>query len=1223
MAFVVLLQAQPRLPSSGALTTVRVAGGGSRAYDQLGFTDWRAGIATRPRFTTAIDFDKGGPTGGAIPQTTGIRIAPSDKAYFSALSNVVWPGARVSIATGDDEGLAISYPLLLQGTVAASVTSGAAITLTIADLSADLNKLAVPNTFAGTGGLEGVDAATGRVKRRTFGVVFNVEGRVLDNANNVYEFGDPNFGVSSFDMLKDKGQAGPMTVLAWQGSALATLNALKAATVASGGGVVAPSISCAKWWTVPAGPLTADMTYNPGSGTQPAQLAATFAAQFSTDMTFANIAEAAGWINYASGVHIDDANETAASVLDRLLLPVFIVWVLRADGGLVFRRVSFDNPIATLRAETVNREVVFPALKTRKLGFQRNYRIHSESEISATLLAAKDIAYADGTPIETLKPAEAGANVTEARTAAAISGQGTFATISSAAYGSQYLTGFGALSPLSNLTFGSSFLLEQAGGVSATLAAFKTIQGIAASITGQGGFATINSAAYGSSFLTGFGQLSPLNNLFFGGAYLLEQSGGSPATLAAFKTIQGIAASITGQGAFATQNSAGYGSALLTGFGQLSPLNSLAFGSPYLLEQSGGASATLAQFKTSLGSAGGFLGQTDWATFTVPTARLTREDANLVYDGGLTLRAARWSLGSGWNWVLGAAGDGPYLQRGTGGQSISYSDFFAFAAGSGYLQSEMFASGMTAGTFAMDLEFYNGATLLTGGSTGATSAANGTGWSERGSTFTAPANTTRARVRVYTASDAQNTNAAIRRIKVSSASTRTKYSDEATVGAAYDDGTYMNMLKPEEAGGNRTEARIASAISGQTDWATYTGLTTTVVAGRTQRLQGDGYIESATIYKTGAGFLSAFYPAEGGANKTETRTAAAITGQSAFATYTGVPPGALIGGPTNLVPDGGFRFGGQGWSASAIGFGLNGTDSTGYAICNATGTNVSSSPQFPATAGAQYCLQAEMSYAAGGGNQCADVVFLNAQGQPLTDPGSRISLNTSGVATGTAIGGTSNYTMLYRVFTAPANTASATVRVYSEGKTSGTMVWRKIKLAFSAYPSPWDDTASMSARYGDDTLADALRPEEIGGNRTEARTASAIAGQGTFATLSNVSRGNYASYFNLNAFSLNYNITRSDGVSVVTESLVVTTLGIASAISGQGGLATRNAVDSSTMTPNSASDMVIMSNTNTYTGTGAPGTGSPVGGTGGTVSTGGSGGAGGGVGNTRQTYATP
>jgi hypothetical protein len=63
---------------------------------------------------------------------------------------------------------------------------------------------------------------------------------------------------------------------------------------------------------------------------------------------------------------------------------------------------------------------------------------------------------------------------------------------------------------------------------------------------------------------------------------------------------------------------------------------------------------------------------------------------------------------------------------------------------------------------------------------------------------------------------------------------------------------------------------------------------------------------------------------------------------------------------------------------------------------------------------------------------------------------------------------------------------------------------------------------------------------------TSLGTASAISGQGGLATL------NFA--------TIGTNLRRADGTTVATEAAVVTSLGTASAISGQGGLATSNFV---------------------------------------------------------------
>jgi hypothetical protein len=434
LSTVVLVQALPRNPATGTTVAVRLAGGGSKPYNQLEFTDWRAGVANVPRFTTAIGFDQTGWTGGALPQTAGIRFASSDRAFFSQISNLYWTGAQISVQIVDDETGDTQPPIT--GTVASAKTSGAVLTITIADLSVDLNKSALPDTFAGTGNLEGGDEATGRVKRRTWGAAFNIEGRVLDKANNVFEFGDPNRPLNAFPMVKDKGrEASSYVDIAWQGTALATLNALRVAVAPSGGCARAPSIACVKWWTVPAGPLTADIQGEVGAGyvqTAPA-IVARIVSLYSTTITVANLAQAVGWKGAVAGIHVDDANETVANLLDRLLLPVSLVWILAVNGALSFQQFTWTGPVEALVADTIERQQTFNPLKTRRVGFQRNYRVHNDAEISATLLTASDLTYADGTPLEVLKPAQGGADVTGENVSSGFEGQDWGATAPEAA----------------------------------------------------------------------------------------------------------------------------------------------------------------------------------------------------------------------------------------------------------------------------------------------------------------------------------------------------------------------------------------------------------------------------------------------------------------------------------------------------------------------------------------------------------------------------------------------------------------------------------------------------------------------------------------------------------------------------------------------------------------------------------------------------------------------
>ena len=105
-----------------------------------------------------------------------------------------------------------------------------------------------------------------------------------------------------------------------------------------------------------------------------------------------------------------------------------------------------------------------------------------------------------------------------------------------------------------------------------------------------------------------------------------------------------------------------------------------------------------------------------------------------------------------------------------------------------------------------------------------------------------------------------------------------------------------------ERGANITESRTAAAITGQTGWATYGTLTPATVQGRVGNLDGSGNLTSLSnintrslslltgrtadqlTYVTGGATVESLRPGEAGANVTESRTAAAITGQGALAT---------------------------------------------------------------------------------------------------------------------------------------------------------------------------------------------------------------------------------------------------------------------------------------------------------------------------------------------------
>lgn len=393
---------RPRDPASAGLATLRFAGGARERsyYREDNGQHYKAGLVAPPRFAARIGFGRDGFTGQTIPQASRIQIAPAEAEIFESLAGYFWKDAEITIDAGPES--ASSFVRLFTGTVVSDSIADGVFTLTIADLSTRLDKPVCTARFAGNGGIEGGEEAEGRIKRRSWGYVFNVEGRLLDPANSIYEFGDPAFPLTGFLALRDKGRTGPFTVLGWQGSIAATYAALQASSAPQGGGVVAPSIACAKWWTEPSGPLTADFIGTPGTGNSMAvaslidSISARFAGPAVADRLTANNLRPA-----AAGIHVGDENATGAQLIDRLALGSSLVWVAAPEGIIRLLPWTFDSPSAEpLQGQFIARERAWSPHYRRRVGFQANNRRHSESEI------AESIRLDDGVLFDTIRPYE-------------------------------------------------------------------------------------------------------------------------------------------------------------------------------------------------------------------------------------------------------------------------------------------------------------------------------------------------------------------------------------------------------------------------------------------------------------------------------------------------------------------------------------------------------------------------------------------------------------------------------------------------------------------------------------------------------------------------------------------------------------------------------------------------------------------------------------------------
>ncbi len=378
------IEAQPRRADTAAPTEIYLAGGGTDTPYLRAGKHYRAGMVAAPLFAGGLGYDANGWTGSTVPQTTVLEFAPSSDALLTELGAYFWKGAPVIVDSGEEAGGI--YPRLLTGTIVEGAVADGKLKLTITDLSARLDTPVAPARFAGSGGIEGDTEIEGHIKRRSFGYVYNIEGRLLNKADNIYEFGDPAFACTSWSALRDKGRNGAFTVIAWQGSTAATLTALKASVAVPGGGVVAPSIAMAKWWTDPAGPLTADFIGTPGTGNsmQTAALIDALSTGFAgppvTGLVNANALRPG-----VAGVHVDSSNETAAQAIDRLTLGVSLLWIPRADGVIVLRQWAFNAGAEVLQGQFIGREATYGPHHRRRVGYRKAGRQHSDSELAEVL----------------------------------------------------------------------------------------------------------------------------------------------------------------------------------------------------------------------------------------------------------------------------------------------------------------------------------------------------------------------------------------------------------------------------------------------------------------------------------------------------------------------------------------------------------------------------------------------------------------------------------------------------------------------------------------------------------------------------------------------------------------------------------------------------------------------------------------------------------------------
>jgi hypothetical protein len=321
-----------------------------------------------------------------VATNTSFAIEADSAVYSGTLSNISCKLSGGAVGSVEPT----SWTSVLTGKVQQMASASGQITLQIADNGATLDQPLVSAFFAGTGGVEGPAEAEGREKRQSYGYVFNVEGRILDKVNNIWEFGDPAQQLQAISAVRDIGRAASPTPtsVAWAGNVAATFAALQAASPVAGSGVVAPSIGCVKWWTQPVGPLTADLIGAGDYGNTACALAKHLvvaagltmnAVPGSVSSLMANVANA--------GVHVGDTNMTVANALDKLLLGAGLFWRFSPAGALDVYPIQISSPTETIVADNIQRKQVFAPHRKRLFGYAKNERQMSPGSNRQQILA--------------------------------------------------------------------------------------------------------------------------------------------------------------------------------------------------------------------------------------------------------------------------------------------------------------------------------------------------------------------------------------------------------------------------------------------------------------------------------------------------------------------------------------------------------------------------------------------------------------------------------------------------------------------------------------------------------------------------------------------------------------------------------------------------------------------------------------------------------------------
>lgn len=485
-----LIRIQPWSPAAGARVSVYVGAAANALTMGADGYEWQPAIVRLPRYTLQT-LDEG-LTGRVQSGRGDCAISLNMIGNVPDVGQLQWVGAPIEIYRGDGMALADTSREFL-GRVVSGVpdpdTNIAALSFEVDIAAMDVDLLTAE--YTGGGGINGDPEFKGKLKPAGFGSPKNVPVEIIDTVNNIAQIDGYGHTVSVTTLYENLADFGPSV------GDFASYATLVAAVVPEGRWATCIAQGLIRLGAEPAGVITCDPVF---ASNRPGQLMRSWLQNFAgisatrirtSDFDALDVAvpyPVSFWTNSQQNV-LDLVQRMCASCNATPIVDFNgIIGVTRVPGGgelmtldrfggnpLVTAWRSFDQPTPWWKL---------------KMAAAKVYRVHTEAEIAyeddivplgdydatatyrqgnvvrwtdgawylyINAVAGKGVApptathwelyesapdatavrFADGQSLESLKPLEAGANVTETRYSTGFYGEGALARANQASWGSQ------------------------------------------------------------------------------------------------------------------------------------------------------------------------------------------------------------------------------------------------------------------------------------------------------------------------------------------------------------------------------------------------------------------------------------------------------------------------------------------------------------------------------------------------------------------------------------------------------------------------------------------------------------------------------------------------------------------------------------------------------------------------------------------------------------------